>query len=252
MAYRLHPANKMNLKFLYIGIFTLFMFSCVPQRKVIYLQGTSEDLIAYKKIQYTIHAHDVLLITISSLNPQVSEFFNLKQDKDKGADGYMVNDLGYIYLPVLDSLFVKGQTTAQIQSNLQRAIREHVTDATVVVKMANFNVTVLGEVGNPGHLSFQGEEINILQAIGMAGDISDFGNKKKVRLIRKEGEGNKFINLDLTDRAIMNSPYFYLQPNDVIYVEPLKAKNFKLNISQLSLVVGLASLFFLVLNVVKN
>jgi len=253
MVYRVYPAIKMNHKFICISILVLLMSSCISQRKVIYLQGPAEDLVTHKKNQYTIRPHDILQITISSLNPQVSEFFNLKQDGSApGLGGYMVNDSGYIYMPVLDSLLVKGLTIAQIQSKLQRSIREHVTDATVIVKLANFTITVLGEVKAPGHLSFQGDEVTILQAIGMAGDITDLGNKKKVRLIRKEGDASRFVNLDLTDRAIMTSQYFYLQPNDVLYVEALKAKNYKQNVSQLSLVFGFVSLFFLVLNVVRN
>jgi polysaccharide export outer membrane protein len=243
-------------KYFIIIIFISILTSCIPQKKVIYLQnkkGTTQDFLSHTKSQYRINAHDHLLITISSLNPQVTEFFNLKQDINKsGINTYLVNDQGYIYMPVLDSVLVKGLTIMDIQINLQKAIREHVTDATVVVKLGSFTVTVLGEVGNPGVQNTNGDELTILQALGLAGDISDFGNKKKITLIRKEGEATRFVNLDLTQRDIVASEYFYLKPNDVIYVQPLKAKNYKLNAGQLTLLIGLSSFLLLLLNLIKN
>lgn len=234
----------------------LSIISCIPQKKVIYLQNTkdhAENVFSHTKNQYKIRPHDNLLITVSSINPQVTEFFNLKQDVSKsGLNTYLVNHHGYIYMPVLDSFMVKDMTVLEIQASIQKSIREHVTDATVIVKLGNFNVAVVGEVGNPGVHSFEGDELSILEALGMAGDISDFGNKTKVILIRKEGDASKFVELDLTRRNIVSSEYYYLKPNDIIYVEPLKAKNYKLNAGQLTLLVGLSSFILLILNLLKN
>jgi polysaccharide export outer membrane protein len=245
-----------------ISIFIMFflmalgMISCIPQKKVIYLHeksNGSQDLILHSKNQYKVRPHDNLLLTISSINPQVTEFFNLKQDISRsGINTYLVSDQGYIYIPVLDSVLVKDMTIMEIQTSLQKKIREHVTDATVIVKLGSFSVTVLGEVGNPGVHSISGDELSILEALGLAGDISDFGNKKNIILIRKEGEASRFVELDLTRRDMVASEYFYLKPGDVIYVEPLKAKNYKLNAGQLSLLIGISSFLLLLLNLFKN
>lgn len=248
--------SKMTLnQLITVCVLNLLTFSCIPHRKVTYMQeapGKGEVQVQHKKMQYKIRPQDNLHIAITSLNPQVSEFFNLKSEGDKETlKGYTVNDSGYIYMPVLDSVKVKDMTISEIQYTLQKTIREHVTDATVIVRLASFNIVVLGEVASPGLLSYDGEELTIIKAIGLAGDISDFGNKKKVRLIRKEGNASKFVTLDLTSRDILSSEYYYLNPEDVIYVEALRAKNYRLNVGQLSLIVGLASFVLLVINAVK-
>lgn len=239
--------NKAIYLMFFLG---LAMFSCVPHKKTIYLQkGGSSDLVPYKKTPYKIHAKDVLLVAVSSLNPQVSEFFNQKLDGGKETQkGYTVSDSGYIYMPVLDSIKVLDLTVPEAKAIIQKAIREHVTDGKVEVRLAGFNVTVLGEVRNPGLISFDGTELTILEAIGLANDISEFGNRKNIKLIREEGNATKFISLDLTSRNLVASEYFYLQPNDVLYVEPLRAKSFKQNIGQISLLLGFTTLVFFVLN----
>ena len=247
-------AGKIN-NYLLIILISILSFSCVPFKKTKYLQGEKSnqgEVISGKVKDYKLQSHDVLQITIASMNPQVSDFFNLKQEGEKSSlKNYIVNDSGHITLPVLDSVFVKGLTIEEAQNLIKSRIRAHVTDATVVVKLAIFDITVLGEVNDPGVYSFDGDQVNVFQALGLAGDISDFGNRKSVKLMRKTGDSTKIILLDLTQRDIVGSDYFYLQPNDVLYVEPLKAKNFKQNLNQISLLVGIASLFLILYNVLK-
>lgn len=252
----LEMLSKQNvLKFFILIVIGIGMFSCVPQSKTLYFQkkkGNVDDLIVHAKPQYKVRPHDVLLITISSLNPQTSEFYNMKAEGgSQGIKGYSISDSGYIYLPVFDSIRVTDMTISEVQNYLQKMIREHVTDATVIVKLSNFNFVVLGEVGNPGMLMFEGNELTIVKAIGLARDITEFGNKKKVILIRKEGNSSRYVTLDLTKRDIMSSEYYYLQPDDIIYVEPLRAKNYRVNVGQISLIIGVASFFLFILNAVK-
>jgi polysaccharide export outer membrane protein len=223
------------------------MVSCVSYKNTVYLQnklGASDNEMTNKKIPYKISPNDLLQITVLSTNTQISEFFNLKAE---GQNAYSVNDSGYIYMPVLDSIQVSGKTIPEIQGLVGKLIKEHIRDAIVIVRLAKFNVTVLGEVGSQGSISTSAEELTIIEAIGLAGGISDYGNKKKVELIRKEGNVTRFIKLDLTDRRIVSSEFFFLQPNDILYVEPLRAKNIRTNVGQISLFIGIAS-FILILN----
>lgn len=229
------------------------MLSCVSHKKTVYLQKAGEGgagPVPYKKTPYRIRSQDILQISVTSLNPQVSEFFNQKTTVTSKEDlkGYPVSDSGFIYMPVLDSIYVKGLTLPEAKSKVQKLVREHVTDANIDLKLAGFNITVLGEVRNPGLIPFTGTELTVLEAIGMASDISDFGNRKNVTLIREEEGGTRFISLDLTRRDLVASEYFYLQPNDVLYVEPLRAKTFKQNIGQISLVLGFTSIAFFLIN----
>jgi polysaccharide export outer membrane protein len=223
------------------------MVSCVPYKNTIYLRnelGTADNVMLNRKTPYKIRPNDLLQITVLSTNAQSSAFFNLKSE---GLSIYSVSDSGYIYMPVLDSIKVAGKTIPEIQGTIAKLIKEHITDAILIVKLAKFNVTVLGEVGNQGNISATGDELTIIEAIGLAGGIGEYGNKRKIKLMRKEGEIMRFIKLDLTDRSIVSSDFFYLQPNDILYVEPLKVKNIRTNISQITLFIGLAS-FVLILN----
>jgi polysaccharide biosynthesis/export protein len=221
--------------------------SCVRYKNTIYLRnqlGTSDNVLLNKKTPYKIHPNDLIQINVLSTNLKNSEFFNLKTE---GQSVYLVSDSGYIYMPVLDSIKVAGKTIPEIQGSLAKLIKEHITDAVIIVKLGKFNVTVLGEVGNQGNISATGDELTIIEAIGLAGGINEYGNKRKVKLMRKEGETMRFINIDLTDRNIVSSDFFFLQPNDILYVEPLRVKNIRTNVSQISLFIGIAS-FLLILN----
>ncbi|WMJ73257.1 polysaccharide biosynthesis/export family protein [Cytophagaceae bacterium ABcell3] len=230
--------------YLLLGI---LIYSCVPHRNIVYLQDGEppRDTLERQKFEYRVQPGDVLYISVSSYNSQLTDFFNVTAERNSSTaffyTGYTIDNNGYIHVPVLDSLHVAGMSVQNIQKKLRDEIGEYVTGPNVIVKLVNFKVTILGEVRRPGLYPVEANEYTILEAIADAGDVMELGDRQNVRLVRKEGSRTRIVNLDLTDRALIASPYFYLQPNDVLYVEPLKQKSKRENISAVARVVGILS-----------
>lgn len=237
---------------LYLAVILGFFYSCVPHKRLVYFQKNQEhndDTISIVKLKYKIQSGDKLSVNVTSYNAQVTDFYNLKSvGKD---EGYLVNQYGYIHMRMLDSIYVRGLSIVEIQEIIKSKISEQVAQPYVIVNLSNFRFVALGEVGAKGIHEVGGNEITIFEALAFAGDITDFGNKENVKLIRKIGDKEVFITMNLNNREIIKSEYFYIQPNDVIYVEPLKAKSFRTNVSQVTLVMSIASFIFIFYNYIK-
>lgn len=210
--------------------------SCISQKKVMLLQdkGSAEAAASFvnkKKTAYQIQSGDHLYIRIYSLDPKTSKFFQtdlptLMNPTYLYLNSYMVDEEGYINFSFIDKIMVKGLTIDEVKKKIQKTLNDYFKETTVTVKLVNFQVSVLGEVGNPGNFTIEKDQINVLQAISLAGGIKEFGNNKKVTLVRQTLKGSDVFYLDLSDKRILESDYFYLMPNDVIYVEPMKGKSF--------------------------
>ncbi|MDO9137013.1 MAG: polysaccharide biosynthesis/export family protein, partial [Lutibacter sp.] len=137
---------------------------------------------------------------------------------------YLVNSDGDINFPVLGKIKVEGFTIKEITSHLTEALAVYIKNPIVNIRLTNFKVTVLGEVQKPGTYPVPNERISILEAIGLAGDLTIQGKRKNMVLIREQNGKRTFIDIDLTNKEILNSPYFYLAQNDVLIVEPNKTK----------------------------
>jgi polysaccharide export outer membrane protein len=133
---------------------------------------------------------------------------------------YTVDEHGNISFPQLGELAVEGKTVLEIQTDLQERIGEYIKNTSVYVKLVDRTITVLGEVLSPGNLVVFKSQLTIFEAIGTAGDLTDWGNRKDVKVFRKTDEGTEVASLDLTDPDLLYSEYYYIFPNDVIYVEP--------------------------------
>jgi len=252
---------KFNLRSIYIIIFTIFIFSCVPQKKVVYFQGKQNDsiYIGQETFTYKIQPRDILHISIVSPDPRVSVFYNIQQNPSQAINpgnmylnGYLVNDSGYINMPVIGRIKVKDMTLTEIQENIEKIVREQVSDATVVVKLMSYRVTVLGEVRSPGIHYMYNERFTLLEALGMASDLTEYGSRKNIKLMRPKDGGMEIIQLDLTDRKLLESPYFYLKPNDVIYVAPMKAKIDRNNLTLATTIFASISAIILIINFIKT
>jgi len=149
-------------------------------------------------------------------------------------------------------MYVKGMTVVEVKDMLQKTLNEYFKESTVVIKLVNFEVSVIGEVNSPGTFTIYRDQINIFQAIGEAGGMKDFGNPKKVKLVRQVTSGSNLIELDLSDNKILESQYFYLQPNDVVYIEPLNAKSLAYTRFPYELILVLISTAALVYNAVMK
>jgi len=235
------------------------LFSCIPQKKIIYLQKTAatlSDTLKVEDVDYMIQAKDRLYIRVTSFNKAVTEFFNLQNGTQSGGiaggsggrallNSYYVNASGYVEIPMLDSVKVAGLTIPQAQDTVQVAIRAQVSDAFVNVVLANFKVTVLGEVGGGGIVNSTDNRMTIFDAITAAGGASQYADLRHIRIVRKDkGEVNISI-VDLTARDIIQSEFYYMHPNDIVYVQPLKAKAFLTNLRTISGVIGIVVGFIL-------
>lgn len=199
---------------------------CTPQ-KVIYLDniGDAEITKTIDDLEPVIQKNDLLSITVSSPNPTATQVFN-PSNSSAQATGYLVNQQGFIEFPLLGSIKAAGLTKKQLRENIAKAIVQNqlLIDPIVAVRYLNYKITVLGEVAKPSVLTVPDEKISLLEALGLAGDMTIFARRDNVLVIREEAGKRITKRLDLTSRDLFNSPYYYLKSNDIVYVEPGKAK----------------------------
>jgi polysaccharide biosynthesis/export protein len=213
----------------------LILSSCATQKQLEYIQTRGKEKKEFSKIElveYTIKTNDELYIQISSLDETASNVFKGSERSTYGSMdaysasliSYTVDKNGFVDLPVLGKIQVQGKTVTQVVAMLKESLVNILSQPVVTVKLVNRNVSVLGEVRNPGHFIFSQGTISIFDAVGLAGDITDYGNRKKVILLRRENDHLTKTTLDLTKTDILESPYFYVRPNDIVYVKPLRNK----------------------------
>ena len=238
-----------------------FFTSCVSTQKSVYFNNLSDTVIAPVKGNFepVIHKNDVLQIVVSSMNPEDAIVFNTPSVASTGAaggglqvTGYLVSEQGFIEYPVLGQVKAAGLTKDQLSTYLRDELnnRKLMRDPVVSIRFLNYRVTVLGEVGSPGVISINNEKMSILEALGMAGDITINGKKENVLLVR-DIDGQRVIKrLNLNSNDILSSPYYYLQSNDVVYVEPTKSRvaNASGNRQTISIVLSSISLFVIILD----
>ena len=229
---------KLSLKFILI-LSILSVVSCIPQKKLRYLQeveqaqsDTLQTQEPAKNTSYQIQTKDELYIKVNSLNPETYMFFNggdinsnyNNNDVSLYLNSYTVNDSGYVELPVVGKVKIVGLTVKEASVSLENALKKYLTEVSVVVKLSGFKVTLLGEVKRPGRYTSFVSQMNILEALALAGDMTAYGNRERVFLIREENGKEQIYFLNLLDRNLINEPNFNLLPNDIIYVESLNAK----------------------------
>ncbi len=243
--------------------------SCLHYEDMVSLRDADESIVyenqynPYPILEYRVRAYDQLTIRVRNLEEDVSEFFNVGAVPNLNAPGrstgsdnpnlyllsYIVTDSGYVEIPLIGKVYVKGRTIGEIKTLLDGQLKPYLKFATTSVRLNNFRVSVLGEVNSPGVLSIYSDKTTLLQAIGRAGDMTDFANRKQVKIIRESDLGTNTVFLDLTDSDnLLTSEYYFLMPNDVIYVEPLKAKATSINVRTASLVISAISLAAVIAN----
>jgi len=258
----------MKISRYYIPFFIaiLLLSSCVPHKRIIYLQEKTEgfnysDTIPFQKTDYLIKPFDNLYIRVISLDEKTYSFFNMTSSQYQQnyltnetsiyLNSYSVDEDGFIYLPYIGKLLIKGNTIKEAENIVQGKVDEYLKDATVILKLVNYNITILGEVNQPGKFSIYQNEINLFQALGMAGDLTERSNKYKVQLIRKYPKGSLIKEIDLTDKNIIHSEFYWLMPDDIIYVERLKSKSFVSEAFPYSLIFSTITTTLLILNYTK-
>ena len=252
----------MNKAFLFILLLTGTVFtSCVPTKDLIYLQqkNNSGEATAINPVvakPYRLQTNDVLSIKLKALDPALVEMFNVTEgaasvQSEEGLyfEGYTVDDHGNIRMPILGEMNVIGYTLEEIRIRIEKKLLDEYfnkeANIFVSVKLGGLRYTINGEIGTTGTKVLYQEKVNVLEAIANSGDITITGNRKDVTIIRQYPHGTEMHSLDLTDINVMNSPYYYLQPNDYIYIKPLKQKSWgtgTTGISSLSTIITLISL----------
>ncbi len=241
-----------NLSYLLILIvLALTMQSCRPLSEVTYFQpfdsttvqkgpgkviypNFNKDTAKITKVDFeaTIQPHDIISIFVNSLSPEASSFFNTMSitERPQSGDnfttrpnvGYLVDAYGDIEMPLVGKMHIGGYTTQVARDTIASRLDKFLQYPTVRLYIENFRVTILGEVYRPGVYSVTNEKITIPEALGQAGDMTIYGNRKKVLLIREENGIKSYINVDITRRDLFSSPYYYLHSGDILYVTPVR------------------------------
>ena len=220
--------NK-NIKYLLLVWLTIIFTSCVSSKKMVYFQDNGNDLTFenYEIFEPKIQIGDILSINVSAIDKGAAVPFNLYESisaADPEPLTYIVDNEGEINFPVIGAVKVEGITTKLLTKKLTVTLAEYLAKPIVNIRLINFKIAVLGEVKTPGTYLIPNERVTIIEAISLAGDLTIHGKRKNVMLIREQAGKRAIIKLDLTDKKIFSSPYFYLAQNDVIYVEPNKTK----------------------------
>jgi polysaccharide biosynthesis/export protein len=216
----------------------LLLSSCVPMKKIRYLQDQEDkktEKANFKNkdtVVYRVHPGDDLYIKVASMDEKSNYFENSNNYNNYYTEAaiylnsYNVNDSGFVEFPLIGKLQVVNLTINEIRELLQGKVNEYVKNTVVIVKLANFKISMFGEFKNPGKYLVYQDKINLFEAIAMAGDMTDFAKKNHVLLVRQTENGSKSYRINLTDNLVLESELYYLMPNDLIYAEPVKGKQF--------------------------
>lgn len=231
---------KKYINFILLILIVVYSSSCIDTKKSTYFNNAQDANVTPNMADAVfpvIQKNDILSITFSSLSAEASAQFNIANSYSGNSTstsaaggqngvGYLVNSDGYIQLPMLGNIKVAGLTSKEVKDNITALIIEKklLLDPVVNIHHLNYEVTVLGEVGKPTVINVPSEKISLLKALGLAGDITIFGKKDNVLLIREVNGKRQVKRIDLNAANFLTSPYYYLQPNDLVYVEANKDK----------------------------
>lgn len=224
----------MNNRILQYGFlfFVVVLTACGPRRNLVYFSNMDANTTVIRDSadnEVHIKKGDIVNITLNSLSPESDMLFasnkGLASDGTLKRDGYMVSKDGTINIPIVGEFKIAGMTIDEAEDALTAELSKRVKNPQVVVTIVNFKITVVGEVNKPNTFIIPDDKVNVLEALGMAGDMTVFGKRNNVLVIRTNGSTKTMKRLDLNDKSILHSPYFYLKQNDIVYVEPDKSKS---------------------------
>ncbi|WP_118195559.1 polysaccharide biosynthesis/export family protein [Albibacterium indicum] len=250
-----------------VGILLLFS-SCAEQRNLVYFDDIQQSD-AYQQAITNAHepkiqVGDIMGITVSTLDPTSNALFNTGAviqgsnpqlsttqaagSTNLGKEGYLVGNDGTINFPVIGKVNLQGLTLTQAHEKMRNEISEYVKDPIVNVRYMNFKVTVIGEVARPTTFTVDNEKINVLEALGRAGDMTSFGMRENVLVIREVDGKRNMARLNLNSSNAFQSPYFYLQQNDIVYVEPsdMKGRQANRNPNSVPIIMGILSIITII------
>jgi polysaccharide export outer membrane protein len=244
--------NKNSAVLILLAGVLIFFGSCVPNKRIVYFQEMNEnaapvDSFKYDRSQYRLQKNDIVSIDVKSpRNDEFVKFFTSASGQggqaaigaQTGGDlfyvtGYTINDSGYITFPVIGQFKMEGLTTAEASFKLDSTLKILQSDAQVIVRIGGLRITLLGEFNRPGKLVVMQNQVTIFEAIALGGDLTEVAKRDKVVLLRQYPDGAKLHYLNVLDRNIVNSSFYFLQPNDLLYVEPLKRRAYGVGVNGL-------------------
>ncbi len=253
------------------GAIFLLLFSCTSQKELTYLNNLDTTAISqfypHDRPDYRVQYQDILYVNFFTMNMEMNELLNpgsgstnttqmFRGEESMYIYGYTVSDEGDISLPILGNVQVYGLTMNEVKRAIEERAGQYLKDAVVNVRLLSFKFTVIGEVNRPGSFSNYNNQLTVLEAIGMAGDITDFGDRKKVLVVRPTKEGTFTFRINLQDKNLLQSEGYFLLPNDIVIVEPIKSKPFQLNLPTTSLIItttiSTISTLILLINFINN
>lgn len=251
--------NRITKLGIFTVVLTMMFASCVPQKKMLYLKdaemaaaNVSKEYVNERSVNYKLQPGDNLYIrvlntvderTATSLSGDYSTTrMQLSSDASIYLQSYTLDEDGCIEMPLTGKIELKNLTIDEARTKLQTELGKYVNQTTIIVKLSNFNLTVLGEVTRPGMYKVYQSQINLFEAVSMAGNMTNFAKNSEVRIIRQTDHGSEIVTVDMGQADILESPYYYLKPNDIIYVEPLKIKQWGFTTFPYSTVFSIISL----------
>jgi len=246
-----------SISILKVLLFFMIIQGCTPMNKITYLNDSQlgEWDVSPVPPKHHLEIGDILMVKVISRNEESNDLFNIENNTNSGnptltaanlyLNGFTISQEGTIDVPNVGEIFVLNQTLEEAEETILKKAEDYLINPFVVVKLANFEFTILGEINAPGNYPVYKEGLTIYDALAMAGDISDYGNLAKVKIIRSHKNKKQVYHIDLTDTNVLASDFYYLRNNDLIYIQPLRFKGFRKSQSQvlLSTLTTIAVLF---------
>jgi polysaccharide export outer membrane protein len=246
------------IKLLFFVVLTALFTSCVPVKKMIYLQSDEEikeKVFEYQKVEYRLQQNDILDVQIRSMNEEANKLFMVQAQAGQQAmqagvqsggdlyymSGYTVNDQGAIELPYIGEVSVKGKTLIEANAAIDAEVAKFFKNYYLQVKLGGIRFSTLGEFNHSGKHVILQNQATIYEAIALSGDLTPLANRDEIRLIRQYPEGTKIHTINLLDQSIIGSPYYFIQPNDVLYAEPLPQKAYGFGVTGAQTITTLVS-----------
>lgn len=241
----------------------LFLFltnACVPKSDLVYLQAPEgdrqEQVFSYDRQSYRLQVNDILDVKVRSMNEEANTLFsgnsgNNNQQMQVGArgggdiyyiTGYTVNDSGYIDLPVLGEVYVQGHTIQEAEQAIEEEVKKYFSKYYLRVQLGGIRYAALGEFNAPGKSVILQNQVTIFEAIANAGDLNMVADRDEITIIRQYPDGTRIHKVNLLDQSIIGSPFYFIQPNDVLYAEPLRQKSIGLGINGAQTVTTIVSI----------
>lgn len=233
-------------------ICVIYLFSaCVPKRELVYLQPPEEEaeqtdmVFKYDRQHYRLQVNDIIDVKVRSMSQEANELFSgsssgnnqqMQMGVQGGGDiyymtGYSVSDSGYVDLPVIGNILVEGLSIEEAEESIRIAVKQYFSKFYLKVQLGGIRYSALGEFARPGKFVVLQNQLTIFEAISNAGDMTTVASRSDITIIRQYPDGTRIHKINLLDQSIIGSPFYFIQPNDVIYAEPLKQKTFGLGVN---------------------